>query len=53
MKRIGRRRLALGAIAAFLLLIAVAWFGDFASVIPLNVYENGGPECHVRAGGTR
>ena len=44
MKRSGRRRLTLGAIAAFPVLIAVAWFGDFASAIPFDVHENGGGE---------
>jgi hypothetical protein len=43
-KSIERRRLTLGAIAAFPVLVAVAWFGDFASAIPLDVYENGGGE---------
>jgi hypothetical protein len=43
-KRIGRRRLTLGAIAAFPVLIAVAWFGDLASAIPFDVHENGGGE---------
>lgn len=40
----GRRRLTLVAIAAFPMLIALAWFGDLPSAIPLDMYENGGRE---------
>jgi hypothetical protein len=43
-KRNRRRRLTLGAIAAFPVLIAFAWFGDLSSAIPFDVYENGGGE---------
>jgi hypothetical protein len=43
-KRSGRRRVTLVAIAAFPALIAIAWFGDLASAIPFEVHENGGRE---------